>query len=155
MKLVQRITFETTFEVPDNVDYKQLVKNRMAALDDFETELGDNKALRPAGSVGADVTMSVNLKTDVELLTMPALSTAHISYEADSWLGEWGSSCHALVMADGDAGYFVRVLTDHADIELVPQSIREVAAWANNCGHHWFRLDRDAPRVDGLTAYDW
>ena len=91
----------------------------------------------------------------VERQVIPVISTSHLSLNANLWLDEWGSSHSALVLAQYDCGYFLKVLDDHEEDTTLHQSIRDIAAWAKRNNFIWVRLDQDADQVDGLTSYDW
>jgi hypothetical protein len=94
-------------------------------------------------------------KPSFERQVVPVLSTNHISEDADQWLQTWDGRRGPIILAPYDAGYFFRVLLDHDDVALIPQSIREVAEWAAAKGYDWVRIDSTVPTIDDLTSYNW
>ena len=98
---------------------------------------------------------------DLEIHTIPVISTAHITREVanrlDSEHQPWcACACYR------DVGFFL-YLDEHSDMdEPVPQCLLDIRDWRmsleregklDNC--RWVRLDCDADTVDGLPTYDW
>lgn len=88
----------------------------------------------------------------VELQTIPVISTAHLDEETAKHLSTEGDNTPWLLCAPYDEGYFLRF---HEIDEEAPQCLIDLTAWAKDNGHSWVRLDQDAAPADGLTTYEW
>lgn len=87
----------------------------------------------------------------VERMTLPVISTAHLTEEVARRLAgdgddnPWGFTC-----APYAEGVFLWLgAPDKND----PQCLRDIQKWLGAPG--WVRLDSDAPKVKELPTYEW
>lgn len=99
---------------------------------------------------------------DVEIHTIPAISTAHLTKEVAERLTAEGNKNPWCPCAAWDYGYFLFLDELEASDGEVPQCLLDTRDWLRNLedrgilgSSRWVRLDRDADTVDGLPTYDW
>ena len=92
----------------------------------------------------------------LEMLTMPVISTAHLTPATARTLTELGYKNTWTVCATYLEGFFIFVPRDWPNRGL-PPDLRDLFAWA--CAltpdTWWVRLDNDAATVSDLPIYDW
>lgn len=98
---------------------------------------------------------------DLEIHTIPVISTGHITSEVNARLledqGPWGA-CAILP----HSGFFMFLDEVENDDEPVPQCILDIRDWLHGLEaagrldrSRWIRLESDGQLVDGLPTYDW
>lgn len=86
-------------------------------------------------------------------ITMPVISTAHLSYATDQLLLSLGDGNPWTYVAPYGEGLFVYVQSE--DTEGQPIELTHIFAWARELSYTWVRIDADGDHVDGLPVYDW
>ncbi|MFT4064320.1 hypothetical protein [Paraburkholderia sp.] len=88
-------------------------------------------------------------------ITMPVISTGHISLETCRKLEEHGDKNPWTVCAPYDEGFFLYAQKDKP-VEGTPADLVAVMTWARSSGYEWVRLDmRSGDVIDDLPQYDW
>lgn len=94
----------------------------------------------------------------METLTIPVISTAHLTKEVAQLLTDKGDENPHISCAAWQYGYFLyldepEIPEGGADI----QCLIDIRDWLrrNRFSDCWVRLDCDADAVDGLPTYDW
>jgi hypothetical protein len=85
-------------------------------------------------------------------MTIPVLSTGHVSGATMESLGNAGVQC--TTVATYMQGAFIMV----PDAELcmgAPDDLLAVFDWARKHGYDWVRLDADGDTIEELPSYAW
>lgn len=83
-------------------------------------------------------------------LTIPVLSTVHISQAADEFLHDFNKGCLWNAVASWEGGHFIYV-----DGCGPHEGLNDVLNWAIENKHDWIRLDRDGDVVPELPQHEW
>jgi hypothetical protein len=84
------------------------------------------------------------------VLTIPVISTVHITEEADAYLRKSNTGDLKNAVASWEGGYFVYIggCEQH-------EGLSAVFDWALKNDYDWIRLDRDGDIVPELPQYKW
>lgn len=88
----------------------------------------------------------------MEIISIPVVSTGHLSISTRGDLGRMQQACPWTVIAPYDEGWFVYASADWADD--TPPDLLAAFAWARGNGHEWLRFDSAGPYVSGLIRYE-
>lgn len=86
-------------------------------------------------------------------ITMPVISTCHITEATDRLLQDEGDRNPWTIVAPYSEGAFVYVQPENMDGQ--PAEFADIFAWARKHGHHWVRIDADGDVIEELPSYDW
>jgi hypothetical protein len=84
------------------------------------------------------------------ILTMPVISTAHVTEEADAYLRTSTTDEFKNAVAPWEGGYFIYVAGCEPH-----EGLSAVFDWALKNDYDWIRLDRDGDIVPELPQYNW
>lgn len=97
----------------------------------------------------------------VELMTLPVISTAHLTKEVAERLSAEGDKNPWCPCASWEYGFFIFLggVSDE-DAKDLPQCLQDIRGWLIKQGDEeepagWLRLDSIAEEVEGLPTYDW
>lgn len=94
----------------------------------------------------------------MQTMTIPVISTAHITKEVAARLTEEGDKNPWVICAPYEYGYFLWINDrENYNPDSVPEcllSIIDKLSTPTAIGV-WVRLDSDADPLDGLPVYDW
>ncbi|WP_049098125.1 hypothetical protein [Burkholderia cepacia] len=86
-------------------------------------------------------------------ITIPVISTAHLTYATDQLLLNLGDANPWTAVAPYSEGLFVYVQSE--DMDGQPLELSHIFAWARKLNYQWVRIDADGDHVDGLPIYEW
>lgn len=91
------------------------------------------------------------------LLSIPVLSTGHITKGTSDWLMEGQLAAPLAQCASFDRGFYLSVPHDSDAIDKsdAPADLAIVWRWAMKNGYPWVRLDADGDEIEQLPTYDW
>ncbi len=94
------------------------------------------------------------------VLTVPVISTAHITEETNKLLIEKGDMLFWMTSATYEDGFFVSVPSDELSEswpkgQEPPSDLAAVWAWARDNKFDWVRLDSSGDVIEHLPTYDW
>lgn len=97
----------------------------------------------------------------MEIITMPVISTGHITLEVcrrlEAGPGQTRLWCPVAMYEGYGLFLYLDEPSDCTDADPVPDCLMAIANWLKAQGFRdcWVRLDRDADPVPGLPYYDW
>lgn len=94
------------------------------------------------------------------ILTVPVISTGHITEETNNLLIEKGDTLYTMTNATYANGFFVSVPSDELSEswpkgQEPPSDLAAVWAWARDNKFDWVRLDSSGDVIKELPTYDW
>ncbi|WP_321943958.1 DUF5983 family protein [Paraburkholderia tropica] len=90
----------------------------------------------------------------MEILTVPVVSSGHLSISTRRELDRVQQDCPWTVVAVYREGWFMYAGEEHDDCDDTPPDLRAALAWARQAGHEWIRFDGAGPYVNALTRYE-
>ncbi len=85
-------------------------------------------------------------------MTIPVLSTSHVSEKTANWLDDIPPDGPILIAGYGD-GWFIHVPDDPVD--GLPQELYPLFELMNKHGYPWVRLDSCGDTVKELPTFEW
>lgn len=94
----------------------------------------------------------------LELMTVPVISTAHLTQATGVKLTQDGDTNLWTVCAPYEHGWFLYMQSDLTALDSdTPPDLLDLFKWAKTDGRNfdYVRLDCDAGAVEGLPLYNW